>query len=61
VPSSPRSSSLFSLAEQLQLQQGDEPRRIVEILEELERIPVTVELLRSDKHVFFDGESWGFH
>lgn len=46
VPSSPRSSSLFSLAEQLQLQQGDEPRRIVEILEELERIPVTVELLR---------------
>ena len=62
MPSSPRSSSLFSLAEQLQQLQDAEPRRIVETLEQLERIPVTVELLRLDqKNVFLDGESEAFH
>ena len=43
---SPRSQTLFSLAEQLQEVSSHDTESIIKLLEELENIPATVDLLR---------------
>ncbi len=49
---SPRSQTLFSLAEQLQEVSSHDTETIIKLLEELENVPATVELLRPGGVVF---------